>query len=297
MAVQQQLVQKALSALKKAKLLSGPDGAKNQALLLENQKELGKLQGITSVLGILERARILDQANYTRVMQNLDHIEEIAEGMAVLEHARLLRSPQGQFHFDLLIQHKEHALSLANGIVTLTTAKLIKEYYAVLVAHPEHAKDLASAIVILDRVGLLKGEQGAANLALLIKHKEKAEVVARALHWLRDEMHWAGDVERSFLTQDTFNALFSYPEFLEEIADEVETIAISGLVGGVGAGFAGIIDNKRVQRQQREQTIFAALMPPVETVVAHGLFKLASPTKPTMPVAPVIGLVCEYLQG
>ncbi|WP_019216638.1 hypothetical protein [Legionella tunisiensis] len=236
------------------------------------------------------------QANYKRLMQNLDHVKEIAGGIAALEHARLLRDPQGQFYFELLIQHKEHASSLAAGIVTLTNEKLIKEYYALLVAHPEHAKDLASAIVPLHRAGLLKGEQGAANLALLIKHKEKAEVVARALYWLQIEEYWSDGVELRFLIQANFDALFRYPEFLEEIAQEVEDLAISGLVGGVRGGFVGIIDSKRVKREQREQAIFAALMPPVETVVAQGFFKPMLSTTPALPVAPLVGLVCEYLR-
>lgn len=297
MAVQQQLLQKALNALKKAGQLSGSEGVKNQALLLENQKDIEKLEGIANVLDVLGRARMLTnfqgKANYLSLMQNLDHVGAIAEGMAALEHARLLRGPQGQFYFDLLIQHKKYASSLAAGIVALKRAKLIEEYYPVLVAHPEHAKDLASAIDTLHAAGLLKGEQGIANLALLTKHKEKAEVIAQALYWLAIEDDWlVGDV----LTQANFNALFRYPEFLEEITQELENLAISGVVGGINAGFAGIIDNKRVKREERERAIFAALIPPVETVVAQGFFKPVPPTTPTLPVVPLVSLVCEYLR-
>lgn len=300
MAVQQQLVQKALNALKKAGQLSGSEGVKNQAILLENQKDIEKLEGIANALEVLERARMLNnfqgKANYLCLMQNLDHVGSIAEGMAALEHARLLRGSQGQFYFDLLIQHKKYASSLAAGIVALTSAKLVKEYYTVLVARPEHAKDLASAIVTLHRAGLLKGEHGIVNLALLTKHKAKAEVIARALYWLQVEEDWLVGGEPRLLTQANFNALFLYPEFLEEIAQEIENLAISGLVGGVKAGFAGIIDNKRVQREARERAIFAALIPPVETVVAQGFFKPVAPATPNLPVVPLVSLVCEYLR-
>lgn len=230
------------------------------------------------------------KANYLCLMQNLDHVGSIAGGMAALEHARLLRGPQGKFYFDLLIQHKKYASSLAAGIVALTRAKLIKEYYTVLVAHPEQAKDLASAIVTLHRAGLLQGEQGIANLALLTKHNEKAEVIARALYWLQVEEDWLVDGEPQLLTQANFNALFRYPEFLEEIAQEIENLAISGLAGGVKAGFAGIIDNKRVKREERERAILAALIPPVEAMVTQGFFKPVPPTTPNLPVAPLVSL-------
>ena len=83
---------------------------------------------------------------------------------------------------------------------------------------------------------------------------------------------------------------------MEIIAQEIEILAISGLVGGVNAGFAGIIDNKRVKREARERAIFAALIPPVEAVVAQGFFKPVPPTTPTLPVVPLVSLVCEYLR-
>lgn len=290
MAVEQQALEKALNTLKKAGQLSGLEGEENRALLLANPHNIEKLEEIAKVLDILQRAKILSsiqgQANYIRVMQNLAHIDQILEGLRIFDANEWLSSSIAQNNFDFIMAHKEHAQSLAAGVVALYKAEILEEYEAILLANPEYAGDLAHAIVMLHRAGLLTGEQGQLNLALLIKNKNEAECVARALYWLGRSI---------FLIQPHFDTFFRYPEFLKEIADEVERACLDATGQGLTETvFAAIIDSKKMQREERERAIFTALMPPVEIVVEQGFFKVISPTEPALPVTPLVTLVCEY---
>lgn len=171
------------------------------------------LREIASGLRKLDRAHLLTQANFNALVQNREHSMEILKGLDKLEQFRALT----QTNFDALLQNPEGAYvksalifikEIARAFHDRTRLDLTLDNFDALLQNPEQLQEIASGLGLLMAFNLLTLD----NFIALLQNKENSKEITIGLRELS---------EAGLLTQANFNLLLQNPEGAHDAAQVI----------------------------------------------------------------------------